>query len=207
MDLYNATSAPATLPVSVAEAKDHLQLPSDYTEKDSLLTRYIRTAQRVVETKTGLVCFHTTFNLIGDVFPTTPLLWPNDWLLGRPFRPLRQPLVSVASITYRDPSGTTATLSPSRYAVVAGKGGYVRLTDNTFWPAVSAFGGAIAIDFTAGFHASDPASIPDTIRSAILLLVAHYWVNREPINIGNIVNEIPFSVRALLDLEGWGSYE
>ncbi len=206
MDLYNATSTPSTLPVTLDQAKDHLQIPAEYTDKDALILGYIRTAVRAVEQARGLVCFHTSYTLVGEAFPLNPLLWPYDWILGRPFRPARQPLVSVASVTYREPSGATITLDPSRYVCVAGKGGYVRMTDTSYWPIVSALGGAVSIQFTAGFDASDASKVPATITQAILLLVAHYWTQREPVNVGNIVAELPMSAKWLLDLEDWGHY-
>ncbi len=41
--------------------------------------------------------------------------------------------------------------------------------------------------------------ITDDIKLAIMMMVGHWYENREPVNIGNIVNEVPFSFRFLLE--------
>jgi uncharacterized phiE125 gp8 family phage protein len=48
--------------------------------------------------------------------------------------------------------------------------------------------------------------VPESVKRAVLLLVGHLYENREAVNVGNIVNTLPFTVDALLDCEAWGSY-
>lgn len=38
----------------------------------------------------------------------------------------------------------------------------------------------------------------DDVKAAMLLLIGHWYANREAVNIGNITSEIPFAVEALL---------
>ncbi len=40
--------------------------------------------------------------------------------------------------------------------------------------------------------------LDDDIRSAMLLLIGHWYANREAVNIGNITSSIPFAVESLL---------
>ncbi|GJK86863.1 MULTISPECIES: head-tail connector protein [Citrobacter] len=49
-------------------------------------------------------------------------------------------------------------------------------------------------------YAEDEDSIllGEDVKAAILLLVGHWYANREAVNIGNITTEIPFTVEALL---------
>ncbi|AKJ41549.1 head-tail connector protein [Pragia fontium] len=41
--------------------------------------------------------------------------------------------------------------------------------------------------------------ITDDIKLAIMMIVGHWYENREPVNLGNIVNEIPLSFRFLVE--------
>jgi len=90
------------------------------------------------------------------------------------------------------------------------------LAANTEYHVVNASGssfkleatqGGSAIDFTddgQGTHfVSNPSSgVADVegLRAAIKLMVAHLYENREPVNIGNIVNEVPMGVEALISM-------
>ncbi|MGY6355676.1 head-tail connector protein [Citrobacter amalonaticus] len=49
-------------------------------------------------------------------------------------------------------------------------------------------------------YAEDEDSIllGDDVKAAMLLLIGHWYANREAVNIGNITTEIPFAVEALL---------
>ncbi|HEF0040832.1 TPA: phage gp6-like head-tail connector protein [Citrobacter freundii] len=44
----------------------------------------------------------------------------------------------------------------------------------------------------------DGIIISDDIKLALMLLVSHWYENREPVNIGNITSTLPFGVQALL---------
>lgn len=43
-----------------------------------------------------------------------------------------------------------------------------------------------------------PPTIPDDVKSAILLLMGHLFENREAINVGNIVTKLPLGYEDLL---------
>jgi len=49
--------------------------------------------------------------------------------------------------------------------------------------------------------ANDPDGlvIKDDVKLALMLLVGHWYENREPVNIGNIVSALPFGFESLLD--------
>ncbi|ORM66145.1 head-tail connector protein [Pantoea rwandensis] len=44
----------------------------------------------------------------------------------------------------------------------------------------------------------DRLLLDDDVRTAMLLLIGHWYANREAVNIGNITSEIPLAVDALL---------
>ncbi|MCL6744432.1 head-tail connector protein [Kosakonia sp. R1.Fl] len=45
---------------------------------------------------------------------------------------------------------------------------------------------------------ADRLLLDDDIRTVMLLLIGHWYANREAVNIGNITSEIPLAVEALL---------
>lgn len=51
----------------------------------------------------------------------------------------------------------------------------------------------------AGAAGADPMVAGGDVRRAILMLIGAWNENREAVNVGNIVNEMPFGVRAILD--------
>jgi uncharacterized phiE125 gp8 family phage protein len=57
--------------------------------------------------------------------------------------------------------------------------------------------GGIEIDFTAGFGTT-AGSVPEPIRQALKLLVAHWYEHRDPVEIGDPAMAIPPAVSALL---------
>jgi uncharacterized phiE125 gp8 family phage protein len=56
----------------------------------------------------------------------------------------------------------------------------------------------IEIDLTAGYGAA-PEDVPGPIRQALLLLVAHWYEHRDPIEIGSQAAAIPADVSQLLN--------
>jgi uncharacterized phiE125 gp8 family phage protein len=57
---------------------------------------------------------------------------------------------------------------------------------------------AVTIEFTAGYGAAASA-VPAEIKQAMYLMIGHWYENRESVNVGNIVNELPFAAQALLE--------
>ncbi|KKY78708.1 phage protein [Enterobacter cloacae] len=49
-------------------------------------------------------------------------------------------------------------------------------------------------------YADDPAPIllDDDVKAAMLLLIGHWYANREAVNIGNITTAVPLAVESLL---------
>lgn len=107
------------------------------------------------------------------------------------------PVTSVESISYADDTGATHTLPPTSYVVdVETSPSRVTPPYGGMWPITIAFPGAVKIDFTAGF-----AKAPADIVAAILLLVGHWFENREAVKAGEraAAIEVPFTVDAILD--------
>ena len=201
------TVAPASEPITTAEAKAFLRV--DSSDEDTLIGTLISTARQVVEDFTGRAIISQTWKLTLDKWPIDCEGWP-WWEVGsatnRTILLPRSPLASVTSVKYYpDDLSAQATLSSSAYHVVSGTlPGAVILKASENWPALDIRPDAVEIIFVAG--TADATTTPKQLTHAILLLVAHLYENRSPVNIGNIVNEIPFTVRALLESQRVGGW-
>jgi uncharacterized phiE125 gp8 family phage protein len=186
---YQPSVLPTSEPLSLSEAKLHLRVDGD--DEDELIGSLITAAREYCETSTNRQFVTATFVGKLDEFPTE---LENGWYeitLPRP------PLQSVSSITYVDTAGATQTLSAGVYAADTSiEPGRVRLAYNQTWPTIRTQPNAISITFVAGY--GDAADVPESIRAAMKLILGHLYANREAVNVGNIVNEFPIAVDALL---------
>lgn len=175
-------SAPASEPVTLAQAKLHLRI--DHEEEDDYLNDIIiPSARQRVERETHRALISQQWRLTLDAFPD-----------GAVHVPL-PPLISVDAITYLDPDGDSQTLSSALYRVVTtGSPGRIVPTYGYYWPSTRDIAGAVTVDYTAGY-----ASIPGAIISAILLLVGHLYENREAVTIAEAGSALPLSVQWLLE--------
>ena len=180
MSGISVVTAATVDPVSLAEAKAHLRATE--SEDDALIVGYLMAARQHVEDYTGRQLSPVTYDFQIDGELSGEIVLP------------RPPLVSVASVSYVDMSGATQTLSPSLYQVDTGAlfGRIVPAYQATY-PSVRSQPNAVTVRFQAGY-----SQIPEPIRQAILLLVSHFYDNRQPVNIGSAVSDLPFSVAALL---------
>lgn len=182
------TVAPTEEPVSLQEAKAHLRV--DLDDEDALIAGYIASARQWCEKWTGRAFITQTWTLGLD-----------DWA-DRIAIPLA-PLSSVTSVDYLDENDASQTLSTTIYQVVTGgdQGGVIFRKDGQSFPSLSDLKEPITITFVAGYGlASD---VPEPIRQAILLLVGHWFRNRETVGVVSENTPLEFTVTALLMAYKW----
>lgn len=177
----SVVTPPTAEPVSLAEAKAHCRV--SVADDAGLIAGYLMAARIHAEVYTGRALSTQTlqFTIDGD--------WPCDRIdLPRP------PLQSVTAITYSDTAGATQTLAADQYRVdTTAHQGFVERAYGVIWPAVRDQARTIVVTYVAGY-----AQIPEPIRQAILLLVGHFYENREAVVIGQAPTELPMGVDALL---------
>lgn len=176
---------PENEPVSLSEVKLHLRV--EHNEEDTLIASLIKTAREVAETSfTWRALAIQTFEYTLDRFPSDRSVY-----LPRP------PLKTVESISYKDRTGTETVLNTDCYIVdTAAEPGRVVLVPEASWPDVELYPtSAVRIRFTAGYDATD---IPESIKQGMLLMIGHWYENREAVVVGNVAREVPFAVEALL---------
>ena len=157
-----------------------------YTAEDTLLTGFIKAAREYAEKVQNRALISQTWELVLD-----------DWPSGSVIEVPLPPLSSVASIKYKDSAGTETTWAATNYIVDTDSFlGRIVLADGISWPSTTLYpAGGIRIQFVAGY-----TTVPEVVRSAILLLVGHLYENREA-GTERALQEIPFGVKALLGLD------
>lgn len=190
------STAPGTEPVSLAEAK--LWLRVDGEEEDALIGALITAARQHVEHFTRRALITTGFTLSLDSFPIAGRHpFSQSRTLSREIILPRPPLATVASVSYLDEDGATQTLPSGQYVVdVKSTPGRIVLREDYDWPDTELVPNAVTIVYTAGYGAA--TDIPQGLRVALRYLVSHWFENRTPINVGNIVNEIPLTAQTLM---------
>lgn len=195
---------PTKEPVTKEMFKDHQRI--SHNDEDQYIDGLLKAARTWCENYLSMAFAAQTWRQTMDHFPRYCGMYSTTEIrVGRP------PLASVSSLTYTNSTGGTTTMPSSDYRVDSdAKPGRVAPMYGGTWPTgIREQPGAVQLTFVAGYGSSTPESItntPSTIKQAILMLAAHMYENREPVNIGNIVNEIPFGVKALLDSESCGQY-
>lgn len=164
--------------VSLAEVKAHLSIVAGNAAFDDLLMTLRDSAIGAIEQFTGKY-----------LIPRTGVVWrgqfPPD---GTPLDLCRGPLISVASITYTDRTGSGITLPASDYLVVPG--GTLVIPVGA-WPSDGIAGTAV-VTFSAGFSGQ---TLPSALKLAALGLCAFYFENRDAMI--NAREGMPVGVEAL----------
>ena len=158
-------TAPSTYPVTLAEAKLHCRV--DIADDDTLITALITAATEMAEQKTGRAIMTQTLELTLDAFPDA-------------FELTRVPVQSVTSVKYYDTTGAQQTLSNTLYALDAADDfgfAYISPVYAGVWPDTRDQINAVAVRYVAGY--ADSASVPQSIKNWILLMVSTMYENRE----------------------------
>jgi uncharacterized phiE125 gp8 family phage protein len=195
-------TAPTIEPVTLAELKAMVRVTTDDTAEDTLLTTLISVAREHLEKLTWRKFIQQTWDYsvnqfvtpVGQVFTWDAVRGQVPYPIYLPFPPVS----SITSITYLDVNGTSTTLATTEWELGERHGiNVVRLKYGKSWPAVRNVEDAVTIRMVCGYGAA--TTVPAGIKHAILLLASHLYSNREPVNIGNIVNDIPWTVEALIN--------
>jgi uncharacterized phiE125 gp8 family phage protein len=189
------TVAPTGPAVSVDEAKRHLRIYHDDDNDD--IEAMIAAAQAAIEGPNGIgiVLMPQTWRLSLDSFYETHGFARRHEFCGRGeiIVPLG-PVTSVVSVTYRDANDVDQPITGLRYDLDESP---LRIwpARDTAWPIVWREPGAVKVTFECGF-----AELPQDLRWAILLLVGHYYEDREAISTDQKgLAEIPLGVSSILE--------
>lgn len=175
---------PSEMPVSLAEAKAHCRV--DFPDDDALITSMISAATVYLDGWTGI---------LGRALVTQT--WRQDFACfsGRMRLPVG-PVASVSSVKYSDAGNAEQTVDPGVFVISTDAlGSYVELASGMAWPQTYDRPDAVRITYVAG---DDAAAVPASIKAAILLHVAHLYLNREAVVVGEIPSVLPMAAAALI---------
>lgn len=155
------TTAPAIEPVSLADMRAHLGITrSEDTSRDTIITARITAARQMAEFHTRQALIHQTWTAYATEFPAEI--------------PLKSPLVSVSSVQYIDSNGALQTLAADQYSVDTINHCLVPAY-GVSWPQTRIVPSAVRVAYVCGYGAT-AASVPQTIREAILFMVGQWEV-------------------------------
>ena len=177
-------NGPALEPLTLAEAKQFIRV--EHNDDDDIITALIAGARIHVETQTRRALITQSWRLTRDVWPELGCV---------PVLPVPLRTLDAARVYKSD--GTTLTLdlaaftvdkvaAPARLAFMRGA-----------LPAPGRPVAGIEIDLTCGYGAA-PESVPEPLRQALRLLVAHWYENRGLVAIGHEIAVLPQTVAALI---------
>lgn len=194
-------SGPTVEPLTLAEAKEHLKI--DHADEDNYITSLISASRKFAEDYTRLRLIEQTLMWTLDRWPgyggsigeSHPLVV--GYQKNRFIEVPRGPLISVTSITTYDDADVGTEWDAENYYVSSPQNRIYRRT-GVAWPSAGRTGGGIEILYKAGFGtlAND---IPKSLRQALLQMVSHLYIHREPVTEGTVLN-VPFTVREQLNL-------
>jgi uncharacterized phiE125 gp8 family phage protein len=179
------TAAPAAEPISLAEAKAHLRI--DANDEDALLGSLITAARMVVERTLSLALITESWSLYLDG-------WPRSGTIVLPI----QPVQVVTAVRVYDPDDTSSTVNSETYSIdVLSEPARLVLSAGAVQLSPARLLNAFEVAFTAGYG-DEASDVPQPIRHAIKLLVAHWFEHREPVVLGAAAQEVPATVAGLL---------
>lgn len=168
-------TAPATEPITRTQAKKQLELSSETTHDDQV-DLLIQAAREQWEHDTDSCCMAQTWKVNFEAADDDEIYLP------------KRPVASITSVKYYDTDNTQQTLSSSVYGLDAACRS-VRLKHLQDWPAaVLDRWDAWEITYVCGYASA--ALVPAIAKQAMLLLVAHYFENRDMI-MGEALQSMP----------------
>ncbi len=179
------TSGPAIEPVTLAEAKAHLRV--DASDEDTLIASLITSARIHIEAVLGRALITQSWSLFLDA-------WPPERMVEL----ARVPVQSVDEVRVYDGDGAAVILDATSYVVdTVSEPARLVARAAAAWPQPGQAANGIEIRFTAGYGAA-ASDVPQPLRQAILLLVAHWFETREPVAMGARAMEVPATIIGLL---------
>lgn len=152
-------TAPASLPVTLDQAKRQVEVASDDASHDAYIESLIQVAVDQFETD----CDHC---LVSRKYFVNMGKWPR--IIELP----KRPVLSVDLIQYYDDGNSLQTLSTSVYSAnLASRS--IELKNDQVWPSAKDRWNSIRVEYTCGY--ANIAAIPAAAKHAILMLVGYYF--------------------------------
>lgn len=180
--MLELVTAPASLPVSLATAREHLSIASDDTTFDATLTRFITESTTKVENYLGRSLILRKYRWWEDALPI------KDGVIEIPKPPT---VATDFAFEYYDADDVLRTWSSSEYqtdfisqpARIKPKSGYS-------FPVLGSRMHALKVTITCGYGSAE-SDIPGPIVGAICTFVANRYLTREDVGPGVTFGKLP----------------
>jgi uncharacterized phiE125 gp8 family phage protein len=173
---------PSAEPCTLAEAKDFLRV--EHADDDAIIASLIGAARGHVEALTRRALLTQRWRFVLDA-------WPVDGRIVLRMGPLR----SLIAARVYDYAGNAGAIDLETFVVDAAAD--VIASPGWSLPMPGRAVAGIELDIELGYGA-DAAGVPDGLRHAVRLLVAHWYENRALTAIGQTVALLPAGVNALI---------
>lgn len=180
-------AGPTVEPVTLSEVKAQCRV--DFTDDDVLLSSYITAATAYLDVEYGI---------LGQAIIT------QDWdlsvagpdILNRIRLPI-SPVQDVQGIAYFDTDNAVQAATIANYQLLKHRmQSYLEPIEGEDWPSTFSRVDAITITLRVGFGLA--AAVPQPIKQAIMLLVCHWYENREASVVGTSINTVPMAFDAMV---------
>ncbi|MGN6146883.1 MAG: head-tail connector protein [Mesorhizobium sp.] len=191
-DRIERVTQPKAEALTLEDVKAHGIVDSD--DDIAFLTRCIKAARQMVEGPegAGLAIMAASWKLTLDRFPAE-------------IRIPMGPVLAIDSVSYADGSGASQTLDATDYQW---RKGFLEAricpAYGKSWPSTRDQFNAVTVTFTAGYPGTEAETpdlkmVPEALRHAMLMLIAHWNANRETSVVGAVPAEIQFGFDAVLN--------
>jgi uncharacterized phiE125 gp8 family phage protein len=184
---------PAVEPVTLAEAKSHLRIDAGFTADDAAISSLITAARIHVENVSGRTLIRSRWQIKLDHFPSWDIELPNPPIMSDAVTVTYVPSEGGQPIAFTD-------FRTDRDATPA----VIRPQWNGLWPVARGAENDVTVTYWAGYGES-ASSAPVPARHCCLMLLGHWYANREAVAPG-AMNPVPMSVETLLGAINWGQY-
>lgn len=205
--MLKLVTAPATEPVTLAEAKAHLRVTA--SDEDTLLTNLIVSARQDAEEFTRRAFITQTWDYALDAAGLGQCAsYGEGYSEGIDVVSLkdaieipRPPLISVTSVKSYSTGNVEAVFASANYFVdTLSEPGRIALNLGQVWPTDLRAANALIVRFVAGYGAA--GAVPQKIKDAMLRYIAYLYENREGSQAvqfaGQLGGNLPGDVQLLL---------
>ena len=190
--IISRTAAPSADPVTLAEAKDHLQLLGN--DEDAVVLSMIKAATSYLDGPSGALgraLITQTWSLSVDR--------PCDNVIRLPLSPVQ----SISAISYYDTDDNSQNLDVADFRFYKSEDwAYIEPKSGVSWPTTISRRDAITVTFVAGY--GSPLVLPQLLKQAVLLLVRHWYDNRSASSDIKLT-DVPFAVESIVKMYALGA--
>ena len=168
--------------IDVAAAKAWMKVET--AAEDALIGGLVNAAVATIEAQTGKFLSMKGFTQELARFPLcSPYL----------IRLSRGPVATIDAIEY-DPADGSAAVEVDDFRLIEGLNGALLPAFGATWPSTLEGPAAVRISGTAGFGDDEAPELDQ----AALMLVAHWYQNRDAVSVGPAATELPLGVQMLI---------